>query len=125
MSFSWSVGNPQYRAGLTATRSNDQRTVSAPQLPMIPLLFALAAGPRPCLAFLPADTKEIPNCVSTDARGAMVVRPTALKQLAFDNGLSTISIDGGFFYVDRRGKTAHALPFDNGADPFVEGLART
>ena len=92
---------------------------------MIALLFALTAGPRPCLAFLPSDTKEIPDCVSTDARGAMVVGASARKQLAFEDGLATISVDGAFFYVDRRGKTARALTFDNGPDPFVEGLART
>ena len=40
-------------------------------------------------------------------------------------GLATISVDGAFFYVDRRGKTARGLPFDNGPDPFVEGLVRT
>lgn len=92
---------------------------------MIALLFALTAGPRPCLAFLPSDTKEIPDCVSTDGLGAMVVGASARKQLAFEDGLATISVDGAFFYVDRRGKTARALTFDNGPDPFVEGLART
>lgn len=92
---------------------------------MIPLLLALAAGPRPCLAFLPSDAKEIPTCVSTDARGGMVVGTAARKQLAFRDGLATISIDGAFFYVDQNGQTARALAFDNGPDPFVEGLART
>lgn len=95
---------------------------------MIPFLFLPAfagAIPRPCLAFLPSDTREIPNCVSTDARGAMVVAAGARKQLAFEHGLATISADGAFYYVDRRGRAAQALPFDNGPDPFAEGLART
>ncbi len=74
---------------------------------MIPLLLALASGtvPRPCLAFLPSDTKEIAYCVSTDAQGAMVVGASARKHLAFERGLASISVDGEFYYVDRRGKT--------------------
>ena len=55
----------------------------------------------------------------------MVVQPRAMKRLEFKNGLSYVSVDGAFFYVNRNGKTARALPFDNGPDPFVEGLART
>ena len=31
----------------------------------------------------------------------------------------------GLFFVTRAGRTASAFPFDNGADYFVEGLART
>ena len=72
---------------------------------MIPLLLALAAGsaPRPCLAFLLSDTKEIESCVSADERGAMVVGEDARRQLLYERGLAAISVDGAFYYVDRGG----------------------
>jgi hypothetical protein len=49
-----------------------------------------------------------------------------LRALAFDaDGLAVVFIRGEFHYVNRAGRTAPALRFDNGADYFVEGLART
>ncbi|MEM7351568.1 MAG: WG repeat-containing protein [Acidobacteriota bacterium] len=43
-----------------------------------------------------------------------------------EDGLATIHAPAaGIAYINREGKTAWAFPFDNGADYFVEGLART
>ena len=42
-----------------------------------------------------------------------------------DDGFAVLDFDYDLYYVNRRGKMASVLPFDNGADYFREGLART
>lgn len=42
-----------------------------------------------------------------------------------ENGLAVVLRDGGAFYVSSTGKVMRTHFFDNGADYFVEGLART
>lgn len=41
------------------------------------------------------------------------------------NGLASIWYDGAIFYVSKKGKVARTHFYDNGADYFVEGVART
>jgi pimeloyl-ACP methyl ester carboxylesterase len=91
-------------------------------------------APRDC-AYWPAPTKSEPEpelmpfaggcCVGAD--GALMVLPRHLKRIAFDqDGLATIYVpEHGVAYVRRDGNTAWMHRFDNGADYFVEGLART
>jgi len=54
------------------------------------------------------------------------LNPTYLKGLDF-KGEEVISIfkDGSFYYVRKDGKAMKTLTYDNKADPFSDGLART
>jgi len=48
------------------------------------------------------------------------------KNIYFDkHGLASIIFDGVIFYVSKSGKVVRTHFFDNGADYFVEGVART
>lgn len=60
-------------------------------------------------------------------KGDLVVTPQGLTKLSFDSDAPAAILvnDHDFYFVIRTGKTAPALKFDNGADYFVEGLART
>jgi len=42
-----------------------------------------------------------------------------------EDGLASILYDGAMFYVSKSGKTVRTYYIDNGADYFVEGVART
>lgn len=81
---------------------------------------ATAADPDPGLS-------PFPGCGCILPGGSFSIGPEHLRRLAFDgDDPATIYVDGGqVAYVRRDGKTAWILPFDNGADYFVEGLART
>jgi len=59
--------------------------------------------------------------------GNIIVKPASLARVAFGpEGLSAILVDDRtFYFVNRQGKTAPALAFDNGPDYVSEGLART
>ena len=61
------------------------------------------------------------------SNGEIVVAPQSLAGIEFGpEGLGAILIDPQrLYFVNRRGKTAPALNFDNGPDYVVEGLART
>ena len=67
------------------------------------------------------------NCAYEDENGSIVIRDVHLKNMLFDNNnlASVYFKDTDIVYVNRRGKTARVLYFDNGADYFKEGLART
>ncbi len=41
------------------------------------------------------------------------------------NGLASVIYEGAIFYVSKTGKVVRTLFYDNGADYYVEGLART
>jgi hypothetical protein len=46
--------------------------------------------------------------------------------MSFDeHGLAVVSVSGALLYVARSGRTAPAFFYDNGADYFAQGLART
>ena len=95
-----------------------------------PLSIVLtASGPavaahQTCVAFSGGWTDFTP-CTRTDASGHLTVPPRHVHSLKFDKyGLATVWTSG-FYYVTRDGRMARVLPFDNGADYFVGGLART
>jgi hypothetical protein len=48
-----------------------------------------------------------------------------LARLSFRGGLAELHVDDRVYYVDRRGRAVRVHRFDNGADYFSEGLART
>ena len=54
------------------------------------------------------------------------VNSTYLKKLDF-KGEEIISVfkDNAFYYIRKDGKAMKTLTYDNGADPFSDGLART
>jgi hypothetical protein len=65
------------------------------------------------------------NCAVVNGDGSVRIRTTHLRALAFNDGLASINIkDRGWIYVRRDGRVLDVLTQDNGADDFVEGLAR-
>lgn len=82
----------------------------------------------PC-AFMPVEDEArdvIAHCAHRSANGALVVEPVALGVLV-TRGVdpAPVSIGGTLHYLNASGVAVPVLPFDNGADYFVEGLART
>ena len=77
--------------------------------------------PLTCSPF-PSGADEIPACARRDAAGEIVLRPGVV---AAQGGPHTVRVEGELLFALASGTTAPALPFDNGADYFVEGLART
>ena len=97
--------------------------------------FAVACGVRgelkaalPCL-FVPVedDSRDrLPRCARRDDDGRWVIEPGALRvRAARGEDLAVIELAGELHYLNAAGVVVPVLPFDNGADPFVEGLART
>ncbi|CAA6798693.1 MAG: Unknown protein [uncultured Sulfurovum sp.] len=82
-------------------------------LKLIPLLFLLSCS----------KSNPIPkeNTIPSD-----YINPSHLKELDF-KGEEIISafIDNSFYYIRKDGKKIQTLTYDNGADPFSDGLART
>jgi hypothetical protein len=90
--------------------------------------------PLPCGYFAeatPSDPEpvraEFEACACVTEEGELSILEPHLARLAFDDaGLATVWVGKKeVAYVHRSGKAAWVLPFDNGADYFVEGLART
>ena len=87
-------------------------------------LLAAAALASPCSPLPPSPPDEIARCVDL-ARGEAHVIPEALRHLSFREGPAVVAVGKDLFWVDRSGRAVPAFPFDNGADDFVEDLART
>ena len=79
----------------------------------------------PCTPFPPVDAIAIPDCAAPAGNGTIRIGSAALRKLKFEEGLAVVTVGDGLFYVDRGGRAARVLPSDNGADEFVEDLART
>jgi len=87
---------------------------------------AILAGTLACTPYPPDRDSPISDCAVRRRDGELRVLPAGLKALVFDkDGVAAIVVGKEFFYVTRSGRTAVALPYDNGPDDFVEGLART
>jgi len=79
----------------------------------------------PCTPIPFEETSAIPACVERVADGEYRLTKAGRAKLKFqDNGLTAIQIDGALYHANRNGRTAPALPVDNGADYLVEGLTR-
>ena len=87
-------------------------------------VLAAAALLRPCSPLPPSPPEEIARCVELVKEEARVI-PEALRHLSFREGPAVVAVGRDLFWVDRSGRAVPALPFDNGADYFVDGLART
>ena len=73
---------------------------------------------------LPED--ELSNCAFVNENGAIVLRPATVSEIRRRNrDPIALWIDSKLYYVNSRGRIAPVLPFDNGADYFVEDLARS
>jgi hypothetical protein len=65
------------------------------------------------------------NCAAVNGDGSVRILAPHLRALEFADGLATLNIKKrGWFYVRRNGRVLEVLTEDNGADDFVEGLAR-
>jgi hypothetical protein len=65
------------------------------------------------------------SCAWRDAKGALYVDRFHLRRMNYDRrGLAVAFVDG-WNYVSRYGRSAAVVPFDNSADPFSDGFARS
>jgi len=67
---------------------------------------------------------KLSHCAARDANGNLKLRPDLLADIEAGAGVQTIHSDGRWLFA-LEGKTLVALTYDNGADYFQEGLART
>lgn len=73
------------------------------------------------------ELSQYSNCASIDEHGKIKFNRQTLNNI-FDanaNSLATVHINKSYYYVNRSGKSARTIMFDNGADYFESGLART
>jgi acetyl esterase/lipase len=71
-----------------------------------------------------SSREKLGHCAARNADGDILVRPELLDDIAPDSGVQSLHVDGNWLFAIP-GKTRVALEFDNGADYFREGLART
>jgi hypothetical protein len=78
--------------------------------------------------FLPVQWPEdqLPNCASVDKDGTIALEPMTISAVrSRDHDPVAVRIGSTLYYVNSDGRIAPVLKYDNGADYFVEGLART
>jgi len=80
--------------------------------------------PLACGAFPPAGA-PVEECARRSADGEIVLRPGVLPGGGDPSGVHTVVVDGELLFALASGRTAPAQLYDNGADYFVEGLARS
>ena len=95
---------------------------------MLSLILAFAAGfDLECT--YPSRAKGIAtakHCAARGKDGELRIDPARLRDLAFDPKTGTAPIHvGGWYLVRRDGTSAPVMAFDNGAEEFAEGLARS
>ena len=92
-------------------------------------LQTAAAAAQPAVldcAYAPrgGEMQTFHGCASKDAEGQIHLQRQHLARLAYDRtGLTSVYV-GGWYYLARDGSSAAVMAFDNGPDPFAEGLAR-
>ena len=70
------------------------------------------------------EMQSFSDCASKDARGGVHLQPRRRARLGYDrDGLASVFVEG-WYYLARDGNSAAVMAFDNGPDPFAEGLAR-
>ena len=73
-----------------------------------------------------ADVEHVAACATRFDDGRVVVNRDAIARVKFgENGVGSVRIDNQWVLVVRSGRTAPTVAFDNGPDPFADGLART
>jgi len=94
------------------------------------LAIAVQTGGRAPLdcAYAPragGEMSTFPHCAWNGAKGEVRFARRRLGGMAYDErGLASVYV-GGWRYVARDGRSAPVMTLDNGADPFVSGLARS
>ncbi|NNF17901.1 MAG: WG repeat-containing protein [Gammaproteobacteria bacterium] len=82
----------------------------------------------PC-TFVPVEDEArdiIPHCARRSVNGSLAVAFVALTALsARQSDLATVLFGDTLHYLNASGVAVPVLPFDNGADYFIEGMART
>ena len=73
----------------------------------------------------PFEDEPFVNCARREPDGEIVLRPWVALGSSEPDEIQVLLVDGELLFALASGRTAPALPFDNGADYFVEGLART
>jgi hypothetical protein len=81
---------------------------------------------RPCDVFPPDEPSDrLERCAIADENGSLALLPEALAHPRLRSAQRVeLLLDNRFYFANARGKLLRAYPFDNGPDPFVEGLAR-
>ncbi len=96
---------------------------------LLPLLACRASTPTPLdcrFIAAPEDLGEIAGCAAAMPDGSVVLEPATMAALARSGReLEAAVVGDALYYVRSDGRMARTVWFDNGADYFVEGLART
>ncbi|MEM8933312.1 MAG: hypothetical protein AAGE94_19135, partial [Acidobacteriota bacterium] len=72
------------------------------------------------------ELAEYDECAMRNvSSGRWTIRPEHLAAIDFTTSPAPLWIDQQWYYILPSGLCAQVLTFDNGPDPFVEGLART
>ena len=97
------------------------------------LLISNSLNAAECI-YVPKQTTENPypelspqgNCGQLLTQDTFQLGESHFNKLYFSkNGLASFFYEGSVFYVSKAGKVVRAYFFDNAADYFVEGVART
>jgi hypothetical protein len=100
---------------------------------MILCLFIPPIAQAADCSYLAKKSKENPNpelspqgkCGKLIGQDELQIYPQHLKNLSFKNGLAEVFVGDKVFYISKTGKAVRTHLYDNGADYFAEGLART
>jgi hypothetical protein len=113
------------------TRTSALRIQAGLQLVVVMLAACAGAPPEPsatwplaCSWYPPIDP-PVAECARRNAAGEVVLRPGAWLEDGGSTAVRTIVVEGELLFALASGRTAPALPSDNAADDFVEGLARS
>lgn len=65
------------------------------------------------------------RCARLDENGALHLVPAHVEAMNFgEDGLAEVEVAGAWYYVKPTGDALRVVTFDNGPDPFAEGLVR-
>ena len=117
---------------LTETASSMKRVYSY----FFPVLLSVLAAPPVQAAECSYAPKAAPHdrrpevslqgeCGELVGEDELRIYPGHLKKMSFTGGPAAVFVNDKVFYASKSGKTVRTCVFDNGADYFSEGLART
>jgi hypothetical protein len=112
-------------ASILATGADNEVMSSIPVVCLLVVACACSAGRPVACNFFPEG--QAAACVAA-GDGSVTVLASSLAHASFGfGGFDAISIRGreGVYFVNRSGRTARAVMYDNGPDYLAEGLART
>ncbi len=100
--------------------------------PAEPAFGGYPPGTQVSCTFFPAATPERPEpeyetrseCASFDAAAYPQIDEDVLAQADYHHGLTEMLIDSAWYYVRSTGESLRVVSWDNGPDPWSEGLVR-